>query len=115
MKVNAIKTLLSLGVSILLGIICYDIANDVDHRNIVSLATAIVTNFVCLLFAVGIDYFHGNRNVNIKVTAWLFLLIVVIANVVFSFFLYDILIYVSAVSLFVLMDIALVYALNRNS
>jgi len=115
MKVNVIKTIIALCISALFGIICYDIASETDYRHIISLATTLMTDFMCFLFALGIDYSHGHRNVNIKVSAWMFLLIVVIANIVFSFFLYDILIYISVVALMVLIDIALVYALCGNN
>ena len=67
MKFNIIKTIIAFSISLLLGLLCYVIAKDVDHRNIISLSIATLTISACFASAFAIDYNCGNRNINIKV------------------------------------------------
>lgn len=113
MKLNLVKSLLVFGVSALLGLLCYVIAKDVDYRNWISFASATLSIYVCLESAIACEYNCGNRNVNIKVCAWVFSIMVVIANFVFSCFMYNVLVYIAVVSILALMDVASVYALCK--
>ena len=113
MKLNPVKTLLSLGISALLGLLCCGIAQDADYRNWISFATATVSIFCCLVTAIACDYKSGYRNANIKVCAWIFTVLVTVANFVFSCFTYNILVYVALMAILTLINIGLVYTLHK--
>lgn len=113
MKINVVKSIIVLGVSVLLGLLCYEIAKVEDSRNWISLVTAAISIFVCLGSAIACDYKSGYRNANMKVTAWLFTVLVVLANFIFSCFMYNIVVYVVAISLLTLMNVAITYALYK--
>lgn len=113
MKINVVKCIIALGVSILLGLLCYEIAKSDEFRNWISLATAAISIFICLGSAIACDYKSGSRNANIKVTAWVFTALVVIVNFIFSCFMYNITVYVVVISLLTLMNIAITYALYK--
>lgn len=111
MKINIIKTLIVVGLSLLLGLICYEIAKETDNRNIISAVTTFITVFMCLGAAFACDYNRGNRNANIKVTAWIFSVIVLVTNIIFACFSYNIIVYVAVVGLLSLINVAIVYLL----
>ena len=113
MKINVVKAIIAFGVSALLGLLCYEIAKVDESRNWISLATAAVSIFICLGSAIACDYKSGNRNANIKVAAWVFTVLVIIANFIFSRFMYNITVYVVVISLLTLMNIAAIYALHK--
>lgn len=113
MKINVVKSIISFGLSVLIGLLCYAIAKEEGSRNWISLAITAITCFVCLGAALGCDYNCGTRNINIKVTAWLGTLIIIVANIIFSCFEYNILIYITIVLLITLMVVASVYGLYK--
>ena len=113
MKLNLVKTIIVLGISAVLGLLCYVIAKDADYRNWISFAVATISAFICLGTAIACEYDCGHRNANIKVCAWIFSIIVIIANFVFSCFMYNIAVYIAIIALLSLMNIGLVYALYK--
>ena len=114
MKFNIFKTIIAFSISLLLGLLCYVIAKDVDYRNVISLSVATLTIFACFTSAFAIDYNCGNRNVNIKVTAWILSIIVVITNFIFACFTYNIVVYIAFISLLALMNVVLLALLHKS-
>ena len=112
MKINVVKSVLGFGMGVLIGLLCFAIAKEEPHTWI-SLAVAAVTNSICLVAAIGCDYDCGTRNVNIKVAAWLGALIVIFANMIFSCFEYNILVYITTTLLITLMLVASLYGLYK--
>ena len=43
MKLNVIKALISLGVSVVLGLLCFEIAKETDYRNWIGLAITTIS------------------------------------------------------------------------
>ena len=115
MKFNIIKTIIAFSISLLLGLLCYVIAKDVDHRNIISLSIATLTIFACFASAFAIDYNCGNRNVNIKVATWILSIIVVITNFIFSCFMYNIIVYIVIALLLTCINVLLVSSLYKQN
>lgn len=113
MKVNVVKAIIAFGVSALLGLLCYEIAKVEESRNWISLATAAISIFICLGSAIACDYKSGYRNANMKVAAWVFTVLVVMSNFIFSCFMYNITVYVVIVSLLTLMNVAITYCLYK--
>ncbi len=113
MKINVVKAIVAFGISILLGLLCYEIAKVEDSRNWISLATAAISILICLGSAIACDYKSGFRNANMKVVAWLFTALVVITNFIFSCFMYNITVYVVIISLLTLTNVAITYALYK--
>lgn len=113
MKINIVKSLIALGLSLLLGLLCFAIAGDAESRNWVSLSVTTVTSALCLCAAFGCDYNCGARNANMKVLSWLGSIIVIITNFIFSCCEYNILIYLTITLLLTLILIASVYGLYK--
>lgn len=113
MKVNVVKSIIAFGVSALLGLLCYEIAKAEESRNWISLATAAISIFICLGSAIACDYKSGYRNANMKVAVWVFTVLVVMSNFIFSCFMYNITVYVAIVSLLTLMNVAITYSLYK--
>ena len=113
MKINFLKAIIAFCISLLLGLLCFVIAKEADSRNLISLITASLTIFVCMSSAFAIEYNCGHRNVNIKVSAWLFSTLVTIAHFIFACFLYNIIVYIAVTLLLTLMGIAIVALLYK--
>ena len=110
MKINWEKCILALLVSVLFGLLCFEITKDVDSRNWISFAVSGITTFICLVSAIGLDM-SDNRIVNIKVNAWVFTILVALVNVIFSCFVYNIIIYIVVVGFLILLNVGIVYAI----
>ena len=113
MKINFFKAALAFCISLLLGLLCFVIAKETDSRNYISLITASLTIFVCMSLTFAIEYNCDHRNVNIKVSAWLFSSLVTIANFIFACFLYNIIVYIAVTLLLTLMGVAIVAMLYK--
>jgi hypothetical protein len=112
MKINFVKSFLGFGIGVLIGLLCFAIAKEEPYKW-VSLIIAAATNSLSLVAAIGYEYNCGARNVNIKVTAWLGALIVIVANIIFSCFEYNILVYITIMLLITLMLVAGLYGLHK--
>ena len=110
MKLNWIMCVLALLVSALFGLLCFEIAKDVDSRNWISLTVSGITTFICLASAIGLEM-SDKRIVNIKVNAWVFTVLVALVNIIFCCFVYNIIFYIVVVGLLVLLNVGIVYAL----
>ena len=108
MKINFIKAIIAFIISLLLGLLCYVIANEADSRNIISLITASITIFLCMLPSFAIEYNCGHRDANIKVSSWIFCVLVTITNLIFACFTYNIIVYIATTLLLLFMNIAIV-------
>lgn len=113
MKVNIVKTIFAFAFSALIGLLCYAIAGEEASRNWTSLAVTAVSCTLCLGAAFACEYNCGVRNVNIKTVASLGASAVTIANVIFSCFAYNTLIYIVVVMLLALLTLAGVYGLYK--
>lgn len=113
MKIKGLNAIIAFGISVLLGFLCYEFVKTDEYGNWISLVVASISIFICLGSAIACDYNSGYRNVNIKVSAWVFTLLVVIANFMFCCFEYNIVVYVVVVAILTLIDIALVNALYK--
>lgn len=114
MKINFVKIIVVLGISAVLGLICYYIAGAAESRNWISLAVTAVSVLICLATAYACDYDRGNRNVNIRTAASTMSAVVIIANFAFACFAYPPIIYGSVLGLLTLLNIAIVYGLARK-
>lgn len=110
MKIYWFKCVLALLVSALLGLLCFKITKDVDSHKWISMVVSWISIFICLVSATGFDI-PEKRIVNIKVAAWLFTALVVLTNLIFSCFVYEIVIYIVIVGLLVLLDVWIIYVL----
>lgn len=111
MKLNAVKAIIAVVLSLLLAFICEIIAPVSDGRNWISLGVAFATIVAMLLPAIGIQYSNSRRGANIKVLSWVFAFIVLVANIVFACFEYRVDIYIVVVALLAVIGWGLVYAL----
>lgn len=115
MKINWIKCTLALLVSALLGLLCFEITRSVESSRWIFMVVSWITTFVCLVLATGFEM-SDKKIVNIKVNAWIFTILVISANVIFSCcFVYNS-IYLIVVGLLTLLDVWTTYALyHRNT
>jgi hypothetical protein len=111
MKANVVKTIIAIVLALLIGVITFTIAPETDYRNWIAFAVTALTTAISLVFAMGIEYNCGYRTVNIKVVAGLGTLVVLIVNIAFSCFTYNIPIYIAVVGIIAVLFFALTYSL----
>lgn len=111
MKVNVVKLVISVFIALLMGLICYEIAQADDHRNWISFGVTTVSLAVFLILAMGINYNKGSRTVNIKLASWVGFVVTLIANVIFSCCNYNVVIYIATVGLLTLLLFTISYSL----
>ena len=111
MKANFVKIIIAILISLLVSIINYYVAPVEEYRNWISLGVSFLTIASLLICAIGIDYHSGQRTVNIKIVSILGVLFAIIGNVVFSNFMYPIIIYVAVMGIVSLLFILLIYSL----
>lgn len=114
MKINWIKALICLGISVSLGLLCFEVAPEVDHRNWIAFAISSLSIFVCLMTAVACEFPIGIKNANLKVSAWLFSILVIIVNIIISFFEYKVTLYLIAVMILTLINVGITYTLSQR-
>lgn len=111
MKVNVVKLVISVFIALLMGLICYEIAQVDGHRNWISFGVTTISLAVFLILAMGINYNSGNRTVNIKLASWVGFVITLIANVIFSCCNYNVVVYIATVGLLTLLLFTMSYSL----
>ena len=114
MKIDRIKALIVILASVLLGWLCYEIADAEDNRDWISFAISFFSILLCMGSAFACNYKNRCRNVNIKVAAWIFSVLVILMNIIFSCFTYNVPIYIIVLSFMTLLNIAFVYALSQT-
>lgn len=100
MKIDRVKLLFSIAISLLLGFLCQIIAPETDNRNWISFGIASISIFCGLLAAICIVYDNERRGVSIKTLSWLLTICLILSNGIFSAFEYNIKLYI-AINLFV--------------
>ena len=117
MKANVVKLVISVCIALLMGLICYEIAQVEGYRNWISFGVTSVSLAVFLILAMGLNYNTGNRTVNIKLASWVGFVVTLIANVIFSCCCYNIVVYIATVGLLTLLLFTISYSLipkNNN-
>ena len=111
MKVNIVKLVISVCIALLMGLLCYEIAQVENHRNWISFGVTLLSLIVFLILAMGINYNAGSRIVNIKLTSWIGFVVTLITNVIFSCCNYNIIVYIATVGLLTLLLFSVTYGL----
>ena len=115
MKVDIIKLIIAFAICALLGFLCYIAAPDLDGRKWISLATATISLFLCLAPAMSMKFVTaGNRSVSGKLVGWIFFVILVVENFIFSFCEYKISTYIAITALIAVIAVALIYAISKS-
>lgn len=115
MKANAVKIVIAAIIAAVIGVICYYLAPEADSRKWISFGVSTLTIGLSLILAIGIDFQHGKRDMNIKLMAWLSLVPVTICNIVFSCFNYPILIYAAVTVLLSVLGLLSVHSLAKKN
>ena len=115
MKINWFKAVLACVASLLLGLLCFAIAKETDGRNWISFVMTALSLCAGLTSAIAIESDTDKILTNMKVTAWLFTILMLVVNLVFSFFTYNIILYIVLIGLLLLACVGCVYAIfNRK-
>lgn len=114
MKVNIIKLIIVLGISSLIGLLFFEFAKQDDSKNWIVLATSVLSILLCLGAAIAVDYNSGYRSANIKMTAWIFAVLVILFNFIFALLPINITVYIALISILVLINIGIIYALYKS-
>ena len=115
MKLNVIKSIIAIALALLIGIITYSIAPEIDNRKWIAFGVTAITTAISLVLAMGINYNCGYRTANIKVVTILGALVVLVGNIAFSCFTYNILIYIAVIGIITLLFFLLTYNLIPKS
>lgn len=113
MKISFIKTIIVACIGVLFGLFCFVIADKNSYHNWISFAITAVSTFICLGSAMACNYNCGHRDVNIKVVAWIFSIIVIGLNFIFSSFAYNTIVYIAVILLVTVINIATLNALYK--
>ena len=111
MKIDSVKLILSLAISLLLGFLCEIIAPKSDGRNWISFGVGFVTIFSMLLPAMALTYGNVKRGVSIKLFAWIMTVVLVVANVAFALKEYRVDVYLVICLLLSVVGWSVIYAL----
>lgn len=87
MKIDGFKTLLALAVCALLGYVCYLIAPEVENQHIIAWVVCSVSTAFTLIPAMALSYPDaGNRGLTGKTYLWVCFVLILVTNLIFSFF-----------------------------
>ena len=116
MKINWFKAVLACVASLLIGLLCFAIAKETDGRNWISFVMTAMSLCAALVSAIAIESEDTDKILtNMKVTAWLFNMAMIVINLAFSFFEYNIILYIVVIGLLLLACVGCVYAIfNRK-
>ena len=116
MKVDGIKFVIALALSLLLGFVCEVIAPEVGNRNWISLAIGFISIASMVIPAMGLKYDNAKRGVSIKVFSWIMAIVVIATNIIFSCFEYKVDIYIVIALLLAVIGWGIIYGLfSANS
>ena len=87
MKVDIFKSVLAVAFSALLGYMCYLIAPEVDNQHIIAWIVCSISVAIPLVPAMGFSFPEaGNRSFSGKTYLWACFALILITNLIFSFF-----------------------------
>lgn len=90
MNVNSFKVALSIVASLLVALVCFEMAPDsMEYKKWVSLALALISMIGCLVPALALECYDSRVTVNVKTIGWLFTTVELIVNIVFNMVDYD--------------------------
>ncbi len=113
MKINKVKLIFAILLSILGGFVFEIIATPEGFRNWISLGVGFISLLIGLVPAIAIDFENRRRAVSIKVFAWLLVSILFVCNVLFAFFAYRIDVYIVTSLSIAILGCFIVYAITK--
>ena len=111
MKIDRVKFILSLAIALLLGFVCEIIAPEANGRNWISLVIGFISIASVIVPAMGLKYINSNRGVNIKTASWIWVVVLALANIVFSCFEYWIETYIVIIVLLAIIAWGIIYGI----
>jgi hypothetical protein len=114
MKIEKIKSVLVIALSLVIGLLLEIIAPEIGGRNLISFGMGTVSIAFMLFPALGIVYDDTKRGVSIKVFAWIMFAILLLTNVIFACFKYEIDVYITLTLLMTIVGILGIYILLRS-
>jgi hypothetical protein len=114
MKFEKIKSLFAIALSLVIGFLLEIIATEEGGRNLISLGVGTITIMFTLIPALGIIYDDTKRGVSIKVFAWIMFAILLLTNLIFACFKYEIDVYITLTLLMTIVGILGIYILLRS-
>ena len=111
MKVDGIKFVIALALSLLLGFVCEVIAPEIGNRKWISLAIGFISIASMVIPAMGLKYDNAKRGVSIKVFSWIMAIVVFAFNIIFSCFEYKVDIYIVIALLLAVIGWGIIYGL----
>ena len=112
MKLDTIRTLLAAGLAIALGVVCFLIAPEADHRKVIALCTSAISLALLLIPAIALQYPAAERRmITVRVFLWTCAAVVLVTNILFAVTHFKVLTYVLVVAILVLVACLIVYSL----
>ena len=114
MKVSLPKLIMAFVICALISVLCYHIAPDSEGRKWLSLIVSALSLFVSLTPALSFDFSEcGRKSVSTKLVGYIFFILLLAMNFIFSCREYDVLIYIVTVSLTASLEILLQYSISK--
>jgi hypothetical protein len=87
MKVDLFKALIAVAICALVGYMCYLIAPEENNQHIIAWVVCSLSTVSCLFPAISLSYPDaGNRDLSGKMYLWLCFAVILITNIIFTFF-----------------------------
>ena len=113
MKLDVVKSLIAVAISALLAYACYEICNYERVRWVIA-AGAFVTIGAPMMLALVVSSPQERSSVMLNSLSWVFLLIEIVSNGVFSFFDFSIPVYIIVNGLILLMFVLIYNSIYRT-
>lgn len=114
MKIDKIKSVLAIALSLVFGLMFEIIAPEIGVRNWISFGVGSITLVLTLLPALGFIYEDTNRGVLIKLFSWIMFVIILILNLIFACIKYNIKLYVTLSLLLIIIGLLGIHTLSSS-
>ena len=115
MKVDIFKMVLALAACTLLGYMLYLIAPEVENQHIIAWVVCSISTAMTLIPAMAVSFpTSGNRNFTGKMYLWACFAVILVTNLIFSFFRHETGVLIIVVGLEVLVAAYVAYAVLKK-
>lgn len=111
MKIKTVPAIIAFAISLLISYGLYNFHIG-ENKVLLSVGSFIFLAFT-LIFAIGVSFELSRTAINIKVLSWFFFFIALASNLIFTFLLFFVPIYIVVNGILILIFLLIVYLLNK--
>jgi hypothetical protein len=111
MRINIVQTIIALAVSILIAYGFYSFQNS-ENKILFSVGSFVFLT-ITLVMTIGVRFRQIRTTTNIKVVSFIFFIIGLISNIVFSYIMFSVPVYLITFGILLLLFALITYSINR--